>query len=96
MSGRYTAQGPEAESEPGSHGRVLRNLQGIRSIREMERRESAALLTVTEVMIDTTRQDQRFTADDIRGMHRRWLGDIYEWAGEYRRRVIERTLKREG
>lgn len=62
----------------------------------MERRESAALLTVTEVMIDTTRQDQRFTADDIRGMHRRWLGDIYEWAGEYRRRVIERTLKREG
>jgi cell filamentation protein len=75
---------------------VLRNLQGIRSIREMERRESAALLTVTEVMIDTTRQDQRFTADDIRGMHRRWLGDIYEWAGEYRRRVIERTLKREG
>jgi len=26
----------------------------------------------------------RFTSDDIRHMHRVWLGEIYEWAGEYR------------
>jgi cell filamentation protein len=84
MAPRYTAYGPETEFEPGSRGRVLRNLQGVRSVREMERRESAALLEVTERMIDVTRQDQRFDADDIRAMHRAWLGDIYEWAGEYR------------
>ena len=36
MVGRYDAKGPEAESEPGSRGRVLRNRVGITSVREIE------------------------------------------------------------
>jgi len=28
--------------------------------------------------------DQRFAADDVRRMHRLWLGGIYVWASEYR------------
>jgi cell filamentation protein len=84
MTTRYKPVGPEGEFEPGSRGRVLRNRLGIRSIREMERRESAALLRATEHMIDATRADQRFSANDIRSMHKVWLGEIYEWAGEYR------------
>lgn len=82
--GRYAAQGPEAEFEPGSRGRVLRNLPGIRSVREMERRETEALFVATQRLIDETRLDQRFTADDIREMHKLWLSDIYTWAGQYR------------
>ena len=81
---RYEPSGIETEFEPGSRNRVLRNRLGIRSIRDVERRESAALLRATEHMIDVTRSDQRFSANDIRAMHRVWLGDIYEWAGEYR------------
>jgi len=81
---RYEPTGPETEFEPGSRNRVLRNRLGVRSIREMERRESEALLRATEHMIDATRSDRRFSANDIRAMHRLWLGDIYEWAGEYR------------
>jgi len=81
---RYRAEGPEAEYEPGSRGRVLRNRLGIRSVREMAARESAALVAATQQMIDDTRMDQRFTADDVRRMHRLWLGEIYVWAGEYR------------
>ncbi|MGH9436435.1 MAG: Fic/DOC family protein [Terriglobia bacterium] len=84
MSSRYSAHGPEAESEPGSRGRVLRNLQGIKSVREMERRESEALLSATERSIDETDRDHRFTTEDIRRMHQLWLRDIYPWAGEYR------------
>ena len=84
MVGRYDAKGPEAESEPGSRGRVLRNRVGITSVREIERRESEALLAETQATIDETRIDQRFTAEDIRRMHRRWLGEIYAWAGDYR------------
>ncbi len=38
----------------------------------------------TQQAIDDARVDQRFTADDIRVMHHRWLGELYEWAGEYR------------
>jgi len=83
-SDRYAAHGPEAEFEPGSRGRVLRNLAGIRSVREMARRESEALLAATQRAIDETTLEKRFTANDIRHMHKLWLGDIYSWAGEYR------------
>lgn len=82
--GRYKAEGLEAEFEPGSRGRVLRNRLGIRSARTMAEIESAALVTATQKMIDDTRVDQRFTARDIRRMHRLWLGSVYGWAGEYR------------
>ena len=84
MAGRYDAAGPEAEFQPGSRGRVLRNRLGITSVRELERRESAALLIATQQSIDETRMDQQFTAGEIRRMHQRWLGEIYDWAGEYR------------
>lgn len=81
---RYTAQGPEAEFEPGSRSRVLRNLAGVRSVREMARFESERLVMATERLIDETEVNQRFSADDVRRMHRLWLGDVYAWAGEYR------------
>lgn len=84
QGGRYTAEGVEAQYQPGSRGRVLRNRVGIRSVRQMAQRESEALLAATRQLIDETRVDQRFTANDIRRMHRMWLGDIYAWAGEYR------------
>lgn len=84
MAGRYKATGPEAEFEPGSRGRVLRNRLGITSVRVLERKESEELLASTQQLIDEVTVDHRFTANDVRGMHRRWLGEIYEWAGEYR------------
>lgn len=84
MPSRYDAAGPEAEFQPGSRGRVLRNRLGITTIRELERQESESLLAATQQTIDDTRVNQRFTADDVRRIHHRWLGDIYEWAGEYR------------
>lgn len=82
--GRYKAQGVQAQFEPGSRGRLLRNLVNIQSVREMARRESEALLAATERLIDETAVDQGFTAGDICRMHRRWLGEIYPWAGQYR------------
>lgn len=81
---RYKAEGPEAEFEPGSRGRVLRNRLGIYSARKMAAVETFELVTVTEKLIDETGVDQRFTAGDIRRMHNLWLGNIYVWAGEYR------------
>ena len=81
---RYDAQGIEAEFEPGSRGRVLRNLTGIRSVGAMSRAESAALLSAQDRLVDTFSLDHRFTANDICKMHRIWLGKIYSWAGEYR------------
>lgn len=83
-TGRYAAHGPEAEFEPGSRGRVLRNLLGIRLVREMARAESRALIAAQERLVERFSRDHRFTADDVREIHRAWLGGIYPWAGEYR------------
>jgi len=84
MTRRYEANGPEAEFEPGSRGRVLRNRLGITSVRALQRQESESLLATTQQVIDEVVVDHRFTAADICRMHRLWLGGIYEWAGEYR------------
>lgn len=88
--GRYSAEGPEAEYEPGSRGQVLRNPLGVRSVREIAARGSAALVAATQRMIDDTRVDQRFAADDVRRMHRvfGWEGSMSGPAGETKRRDV--------
>jgi len=85
MARYQTPAGPEAEFEPGSHKRVLRNLLGITSKVVMDRVEAEALVATStyyyqHVLEGTTRIDAAL----IRRMHRDWLGDIYAWAGEYR------------
>lgn len=81
---RYQAHGPQAEFEPGSRGRVLRNRPGIVSVREMQQAESDALLAAHEWAAGHFDAGHRFTADDVCLLHREWLGGIYTWAGEYR------------
>jgi len=74
----------EAQFEPGSRGRVLRNKFGIKSRQEMNEAESIALKIAMNKFVGIYDEKHRFTAGDIRTMHKVWLGDIYEWAGEYR------------
>ena len=83
--GRYdAATGVEGEYEPGSRGRVLRNLRGIRTKREMDEAEEGALLEVQRRYVETIAVDHPFKSADLRQMHRDWLGAIYPWAGNYR------------
>jgi cell filamentation protein len=84
VSPKYEAGGPEAEFEPGSRGRVLRNLLGITRVRDMNAAESQALELAQDAAVDLYGSDHRFTANDICRLHRLWLGPIYPWAGEYR------------
>lgn len=81
---RYEAAGPEAEFEPGSRGRVLRNLLGIVRARDMAEAESQALEIAQEAALERYGPDHRFSARDVCELHRLWLGPIYSWAGEYR------------
>lgn len=84
-SGRYdTSSLPEAQFAPGSKGRVLKNKLGIKSKKTMDEAESVALKAAIDNLIGIYDKDHRFTAADIRAMHKIWLGNIYEWAGEYR------------
>ena len=74
----------EAQFEPGSRGRVLKNLLGIRSKRGMDALEATKLADATDWTIRHVTADQRFTAAEICKWHTQWLGEVYEWAGEYR------------
>ncbi len=84
------ATGPEGESEPGSRGRVLRNKPGIQRKREMDRAEFEALIRAQSDFLGRVTTETRFTADTLRSMHRAWLGELYEWAGEYRTVEMEK------
>jgi cell filamentation protein len=84
LSRKYVATGFEAEFEPGSRGRVLRNRLGIVRVRDMNVAESQALELAQEAALDLYGPEHRFGSEDIRALHRLWLGLIYPWAGEYR------------
>jgi hypothetical protein len=51
---KYMATGPEAEFQPGSRGRVLRNRLGITRVRDMNEAESQALLIAQEAASTTS------------------------------------------
>jgi len=83
--GKYDTTGLiEAQFEPGSRGRVLKNLLGIRSKREMDRVEAEEQLRALKELVVVFGKSRRFTAEDISKIHRTWLGGVYEWAGKYR------------
>jgi cell filamentation protein len=81
---RYAAAGSEAEFQPGSRGRVLRNFLGITQVREVEEAETQALIAAQRAARTNYGRNHRFTPADIRRLHRMWLGSIYPWAGNYR------------
>jgi cell filamentation protein len=78
------AFGSEAEFQPGSRGRVLRNFLGITRARDMEEAESKALTIAQTAALEAYGSGHRFTPADICRLHRMWLGSIYPWAGHYR------------
>ena len=82
---RYDASGnPEAQFEPGSDGRVLRNLLGIRDPAEMDDVELDLLDQLYEQIPCIIHQSERIRVAHIREWHRLWLGTVYEWAGKDR------------
>lgn len=82
---RYDVSGlTEAQFEPGSDGRVLKNLHGIKSSAEMDVAEASALVKTMDSLVRMYDEEHRFISSDIREFHRLWLGGIYVWAGEYR------------
>ena len=84
MATRYDASGVQAEFEPGSNEQVLKNRLSIKSRKAMDDAEATALGRTVDALVRTFDQEHRFTAADICGFHKVWLGEIYEWAGQYR------------
>jgi len=84
-AGRYDTSGRvEAQFEPGSQRRVLKNLLGIRHKREMDRVEAQEQLRAFHEVIRVYGRGHRFRAADLCRIHDIWLNNIYPWAGKYR------------
>ena len=80
----YIPDLPEAQFEPGSNEQVLKNRLNIKSSKVMDDVEARALERAIVGLVGKYSERHRFTAVNIREIHKNWLGDIYEWAGEYR------------
>src|ERR1035437_3150981 len=82
---RYaTSLGDEGEYEPGSHGRILKNLLGITSKRNMDREENEALIRTEEHFERVVTSDTIITVSLIQEIHRHFLAGIYSWGGKLR------------
>jgi len=91
MTDRYDTSGlSEGQFQPGSGDTVLRNKPGITDPQEMENLEFDRLVQFQEELFGEIAVDQQLTVDDLRDWHRRWLGPVYTWAGNYRMVTMSR------
>lgn len=85
LAGRYReGTGVETEFEPGSRGRVLRNLEHITSPGTIAEAETLLLRHLHADLGRIFPPTHHFTDESVRVLHRRWLEGLYPWAGEYR------------
>ena len=84
-SSKYDTSGLiENQFELGSRKRVLRNLLGIKSKKQMDELEALEYAKAFEKVIRLYAKSHGFDAKDVCNIHKSWLGGIYSWAGSYR------------
>jgi len=70
-SKKYDTEGfIEDQYEPGSQGRVLKNLLGIRKKREMDRMEFQEQIRTLKDLIKIYGMNHRFKEDDVCKIHK--------------------------
>ena len=85
MNDKYdTTDNVEAHFEPGSNDRVLSNKLGITDTQDMDDIELDLLKRLYDAVLGSVEADRGIAVADICEWHRRWLGNIYPWAGRYR------------
>lgn len=85
MTDRYDASGSsEGQFQPGSNDQVLLNKLDLTDQSEMDEVELGLLDDITRALLDEVEIDQPITVDDVSKWHRRWLGNVYTWAGQFR------------
>lgn len=72
------------EFEPGSRRRVLKNLLGLKTVRDIESAELVGYMKAERTLLSRFSADHSFTVADINLIHQMFLGSIYDWAGIFR------------
>lgn len=81
---RYRIYSSEADDEPNSAGRVLKNKLHLTDPTDMNQAENQLLLRLYEALFQPQFQVKQVSAKLLRRWHRMWLGALYEWAGQIR------------
>jgi cell filamentation protein len=81
---RYQASGMQAEHQPGSQGRVLRNRLGITDPDEIDEVELTLLLQLYDLVLGQQFPSGQLQLTNLKEWHRLRLGNLYDWAGEER------------
>ncbi|AVO50509.1 cell filamentation protein Fic [Melaminivora suipulveris] len=84
MTDRYSVHGTQGEFQPGSGDRVLANKLGIQSAADMDELELELLQRLYEEVLLKHLPGRALTVQDLKTWHRRWLGNVYAWAGQER------------
>lgn len=91
MKDRYAIDGAEGEFQPGSHHQVLLNLVGIQVPEDMDELELELLDQLYEDVLLKQLPDEALTVDHLKTWHRRWLGNVYAWAGHERQVTMSKN-----
>lgn len=82
---RYETRGLiETQFEANSQNRVLKNLLGISKKSKIDLLEYESLVKASKEIFSSCTVSHRFTTNDIKKIHKIWLGKIYPWAGKFR------------
>lgn len=85
MTNRYdTSLNVEGQYQPGSNNLVLVNKLQITNTEEMDDTELELLNALYQDVLSNVTREQKLTVADIFEWHRRWLGNVYDWAGQER------------
>ena len=81
---RYEIVGSQGELQAGSEGKVLKNKLGIVRSEDMDEAELVLLQKLYVSVLQEHLPPGRVSTLHLKRWHRRWLGNVYEWAGQYR------------
>lgn len=84
MNTRYEVYGSQGQLQPGSGGRVLANKLDIVDPADMDEAELVLLRKLYDAVLQHDLPPGRISVGILRQWHRRWLGNVYAWAGHVR------------
>lgn len=87
---RYRTAGAQGSAEPGSDGRVMANKVGITDQDSLDEAETVLLFKLYEEVFASLEEDKPLDVALLKQWHRRWLGTLYDWAGEERQVNLEK------
>ncbi len=81
---RYDITGAQGALQTGSDDKVLANKLNITRVEDMDEAELVLLQKLYVSVLQEHLPPGRISVLHLKRWHKRWLGNVYEWAGQYR------------